>query len=72
MDYLMGEWAAAEAGDRVLLGMSDPDQAPGFDAAALWRTWAADLEHRTTSAGHFMAEEAPADIIEIIRNLLAR
>jgi haloacetate dehalogenase len=31
-----------------------------------------DLEHLTLDVGHFMAEEAPADIVEIIRNLLTR
>ncbi|MDT0530588.1 alpha/beta hydrolase [Micromonospora sp. DSM 115977] len=44
----------------------------GYDAAALWHTWAADLDHRTTSAGHFMAEEAPDEIIKVLRSLLAR
>jgi hypothetical protein len=31
----------------------------GFDSAARWRAWTTDLEHRTTTAGHFMAEESP-------------
>ena len=44
----------------------------GYDAAALWRAWAPDLDHRTSSAGHFMAEEAPAEIIAAIRQLLTR
>jgi pimeloyl-ACP methyl ester carboxylesterase len=44
----------------------------GFDAAALWREWAPDLRHLTTSAGHFMAEEAPAEITAAIRELLSR
>ncbi|WP_329003788.1 alpha/beta hydrolase [Kribbella sp. NBC_00709] len=44
----------------------------GFDAAALWKAWATDLEHQTTTAGHFMAEEAPEEISTAIRALLRR
>jgi haloacetate dehalogenase len=44
----------------------------GFDAAALWSGWAADLRHATVSCGHFMAEEAPADVAKALRDLLAR
>ena len=44
----------------------------GFDAAAVWKAWAPDLDHRLTQAGHFMAEEAPDQITEAIRDLLAR
>jgi pimeloyl-ACP methyl ester carboxylesterase len=44
----------------------------GFDAAARWRAWAPDLEHRTVSCGHFMAEEAPAEVVRALRELLGR
>lgn len=44
----------------------------GYDAEALWKAWAPDLEHRTLSAGHFMAEEAPTDVVDAIRALLKR
>ena len=44
----------------------------GFDAAVLWRAWAPDLRHSTVGCGHFMAEEAPADIAGTLRDLLAR
>ncbi|WP_159796994.1 alpha/beta fold hydrolase [Puerhibacterium puerhi] len=44
----------------------------GYDAAQLWRPWAADLEHRTTRAGHFMAETAPGEVEAALRALLAR
>ncbi|MEZ0092423.1 alpha/beta fold hydrolase [Streptacidiphilus sp. EB129] len=44
----------------------------GFDAAALWSAWAPDLRHTTVTCGHFMAEEAPADIAKALRDLLAR
>ncbi|MCX4098534.1 hydrolase [Nocardia sp. alder85J] len=44
----------------------------GFDAAAVWRPWVADLHHVTTRAGHFMAEEAPADTAAMLAELLRR
>lgn len=43
-----------------------------YDAAARWKAWAPDLRHTTVSCGHFMAEEAPADVVLAIRELLAR
>ncbi|GAB2999649.1 alpha/beta hydrolase [Streptomyces pseudoechinosporeus] len=43
----------------------------GYDATALWRAWAPDLHHTTVTCGHFMAEEAPADITKALRDLLA-
>ncbi|WP_326551776.1 alpha/beta fold hydrolase [Micromonospora sp. NBC_01813] len=56
----------------VTVVQQDWGAALGYDAAALWRPWVADLEHRTTSAGHFMAEEAPDETIKVLRSLLAR
>jgi haloacetate dehalogenase len=56
----------------VTVVQQDWGAALGFDAAALWKAWTVDLEHLTLDVGHFMAEEAPADIVEIIRGLLAR
>ncbi|MFR9780780.1 alpha/beta fold hydrolase [Micromonospora sp. MS34] len=56
----------------VTVVQQDWGAALGYDAAALWHTWAADLDHRTTSVGHFMAEEAPNEIIKVLRSLLAR
>ncbi|WP_223772649.1 alpha/beta hydrolase [Streptomyces sp. 135] len=44
----------------------------GYDAAQVWKAWAPDLDHRLTSAGHFMAEEAPDEIAAAVRELLAR
>ena len=44
----------------------------GYDAAGLWRAWAPDLVHDTLAAGHFMAEEAPGDIVDALRALLKR
>ncbi|MGW3497072.1 alpha/beta fold hydrolase [Streptomyces sp. NPDC001020] len=44
----------------------------GYDAAEVWKAWAPDLDHRLTRAGHFMAEEAPGEIVAAIQELLAR
>ena len=44
----------------------------GFDAAARWRALAPDLTHQTVSCGHFMAEEAPAEVIKALRALTSR
>ncbi|MFJ6700681.1 alpha/beta fold hydrolase [Streptomyces sp. NPDC091272] len=44
----------------------------GFDASQVWRAWAPDLDHRLTRAGHFMAEEAPDEIVAALQDLLAR
>jgi pimeloyl-ACP methyl ester carboxylesterase len=56
----------------VTVVQQDWGAALGFDAAALWKEWTVDLDHRTLDAGHFMAEEAPADVVGILRGLLAR
>jgi haloacetate dehalogenase len=56
----------------VTVLQQDWGAALGFDAAARWRAWAPDLDHRTVSCGHFMAEEAPAEVIKALRDLLAR
>ncbi|MEV4564537.1 alpha/beta hydrolase [Nonomuraea sp. NPDC049419] len=56
----------------VTVLQQDWGSALGFDAAARWRAWADDLDHRTVSSGHFMAEEAPAEVVKAIRDLLAR
>ncbi|MCE6996063.1 alpha/beta hydrolase [Saccharothrix sp. S26] len=68
--------ADREAGNRLRMPVTvlqqDWGAALGFDAAARWREWAADLEHRTVSCGHFMAEEAPGEVVKALRDLLAR
>ncbi|WP_371405402.1 alpha/beta hydrolase [Kribbella sp. NBC_00662] len=56
----------------VTVIQQDWGAALGFDAAARWKAWATDLHHRTTTAGHFMAEEAPDEISAAIRALLER
>jgi pimeloyl-ACP methyl ester carboxylesterase len=56
----------------VTVIQQDWGRALGFDAAALWGAWAPDLRHLTVTSGHFMAEEAPADISKALRDLLTR
>ena len=64
------------AGNRLAMPVSvlqqDWGAALGYDAAALWRAWAPGLEHTTVTCGHFMAEEAPAEVVKALRDLLAR
>jgi pimeloyl-ACP methyl ester carboxylesterase len=68
--------ADRDAGNRLRMPVTVLQQgwgaALGFDAAALWSTWAPDLRHTTVPWGHFMAEEAPAEIAKALRDLLAR
>lgn len=56
----------------VTVVQQDWGAALGYDAAALWRAWAPDLHHTTTTAGHFMAESAPAMVEAELRALLQR
>ncbi|MGK5671366.1 alpha/beta fold hydrolase [Micromonospora sp. URMC 106] len=56
----------------VTVLQQDWGSALGFDAAGLWRAWAPDLEHHTVTCGHFMAEEAPAEVVKALRALLGR
>jgi haloacetate dehalogenase len=68
--------ADRDAGRRLAMPVTvlqqDWGAALGFDAAALWRAWAPDLRHATVTSGHYMAEEAPADIAKALRDLLTR
>jgi haloacetate dehalogenase len=56
----------------VTVVQQDWGAALGFDAAARWQAWAPDLQHQTTNAGHFMAEESPVEIASAMRDLLKR
>ncbi|GAA1135578.1 alpha/beta hydrolase [Kribbella jejuensis] len=56
----------------VTVIQQDWGAALGFDAAARWKNWATNLDHRTTTAGHFMAEESPGEITAAVRDLLKR
>ncbi|TDD70418.1 alpha/beta hydrolase [Jiangella aurantiaca] len=56
----------------VTVVQQDWGAALGYDAAGLWKAWVPDLRHTTTTAGHFMAEEAPEVIVAELRTLLER
>lgn len=56
----------------VTVLQQDWGTALGFDAAGLWSAWAPDLRHTTVSCGHFMAEEAPDEVVKAVRDLLTR
>lgn len=68
--------ADPDAGNRLRMPVTvlqqDWGAALGFDAAALWRAWAEDLDHTTVPYGHFMAEEAPDEVAKALSTLLAR
>ncbi|MET9908724.1 alpha/beta hydrolase [Streptomyces sp. NPDC006476] len=68
--------ADLDAGNRLTMPVTviqqDWGRQLGFDATAIWRPWTTDLQHFTTRAGHFMAEEAPEDITTLILSLLKR
>jgi pimeloyl-ACP methyl ester carboxylesterase len=68
--------ADRDAGNRLRMPVTvlqqDWGAALGYDAAALWSAWAADLRHVCVTCGHFMAEEAPAQITVELRTLLSR
>ena len=68
--------ADRETGNRLRMPVTvlQQDWGPelGSGAAAMWSAWAADLDHRTVTSGHFMAEEAPGEVIAAVRALLAR
>ena len=62
--------ADRDAGHRLAMPVTvlqqDWGAALGYDARALWSAWATDLDHRTVPWGHFMAEEAPAEVAAIL------
>ncbi|MCG5452063.1 alpha/beta fold hydrolase [Micromonospora hortensis] len=64
------------AGNRLRMPVTvlqqDWGAALGYDAAAVWRAWAPSLDHQTVTCGHFMAEEAPAEVLRALRALLVR
>ncbi|MGY5885731.1 alpha/beta fold hydrolase [Modestobacter lacusdianchii] len=68
--------ADRDAGNRLRMPVTvlQQDWGPELSAgaAATWARWAPDLDHRTVTSGHFMAEEATAEVVGAVRDLLAR
>ncbi|MFD3507698.1 alpha/beta fold hydrolase [Nocardia sp. NPDC058666] len=64
------------AGNRLSMPVTVMQQdwgaALGYEATALWSSWAPNLDHRTVDAGHFMAEEDPAVVVAALRDLVRR
>ena len=65
-----------QAGNRLRMPVTVVQQdwgaALGYDAVSLWSPWVQDLKHQTVTSGHFMAEESPAEVVKILRELLAQ
>ncbi len=70
-DYRASRAAGATLRMPVTVLQQDWGAALGYDAAAVWRAWAPDLTHVTVTCGHYMAEEAPAEVIKHLRGMLA-
>ncbi|MDA0183818.1 alpha/beta hydrolase [Solirubrobacter phytolaccae] len=51
----------------VTVVQQDWGAALGYDAVALWSAWAPDLDHRTVTSGHWMAESDPQLITDVLR-----
>ncbi len=64
--------AGARLSMPVTVLQQDWGGALGFEAAALWSSWAPDLDHRTVDTGHFMAEEDPETVAAALRELVLR
>lgn len=68
--------ADLDAGNRLTMPVAvmqqDWGSQLGFDATAIWRPWVEDLHLETTKAGHFMAEEAPDDVVALVLDLVRR
>jgi pimeloyl-ACP methyl ester carboxylesterase len=73
---LAHDLADRESGARLAMPVTviqqDWGAALGYDARALWQRWSGDLVHLTLDRGHFMPEEAPAEVTAALRDLLAR
>ncbi len=69
---------AHDAGDRAagrriavpVLVVVGEDEAQLADAPDVWRTWAADLTATSVPGGHFIPEEAPRELAEILAAFL--
>jgi haloacetate dehalogenase len=62
-----------EAGRRIrapLLLVTGSEETQLADAAEVWRRWAVDVTARQVPGGHFVPEEAPAELVEALRDFL--
>jgi len=66
--------ADREAGRRIacpLLVVRGAAETQLADAEQVWRSWAADVRAATVPGGHFIPEEAPAELIDVLVGFLA-
>jgi len=69
------EDADRAAGHRIaapLLVVTGADETQLADAPELWRRWADDVTAHTVPGGHFMLEEAPHEVADILAAFLAQ
>jgi haloacetate dehalogenase len=62
------------AGRRIaapVLVVVGEDETQLADAAEVWRPWTADLAAATVPGGHFVPEEAPSEVAELLSRFLA-
>jgi haloacetate dehalogenase len=68
--------ADRRAGNRLKMPVTvlqqDLGAAFGSVFARSWQAWAPDREHTTLGCGHFLPEEAPAEVARALRGLLGR
>jgi len=53
-----------------VLVVAGRDETQLADAEDVWRSWAADLTATQVSSGHFIPEEAPEELGEILARFL--
>ncbi|HTI21432.1 MAG TPA: alpha/beta hydrolase [Kutzneria sp.] len=61
------EHDTADRGKQLRMPVTVLQQDWGFGGEELWRAWAPKLDHRTVNCGHFMAEEDPQLIADVLR-----
>ena len=61
------EHDTADRGKQLRMPVTVLQQDWGFGGEDLWRAWAPKLDHRTVNCGHFMAEEDPQLIADVLR-----
>jgi pimeloyl-ACP methyl ester carboxylesterase len=61
------EHDTSDKGNQLQMPVTVLQQDWGFGGEERWRAWAPKLDHRTVTCGHFMAEEDPQLIADVLR-----
>ena len=74
---LAHDTADREAGRRIAVPLLALWEQPAgfdlpFDPLAIWRRWAADVRAASIACGHHVAEEAPEELVGVLRKFLDR